>query len=166
MSANPAAPAVSTDVLLFLFDFDHRALGLNAAGITHADSLVVASPGANCMNWMLGHILASRSAALELLGADPLWTEADGAPYNDGAAWTDPAAMARPWESLLADFETTQERIRSALATVSAERLGALHKPESRRPRGMQLHFLQFHEAYHIGQIGLMRRVVGKPGAI
>jgi len=77
-----------------------------------------------------------------------------------------PAARAGQWDSLLAAFGTTPGGIGQAFETVTADRLAALHKPESRRPRGMQLHFLQFHEAYHVGQIGLMRRVVGKPGAI
>jgi uncharacterized damage-inducible protein DinB len=31
---------------------------------------------------------------------------------------------------------------------------------------GDQLAFLQFHEAYHIGQAGLLRRLAGKDGAI
>ncbi len=166
VSTAPAVTAVSTDVLRFLFDFNHRALGLNVADLTHADSLVIAAPGTNCTNWMLGHVVSNRSAVLELLGAEPLWSEADSQPFCEGGAWADPPAQARPWASLLADFETTQERIRWALDTVTADHLAALHKPESRRPRGMQLHFLQFHEAYHVGQIGLMRRVVGKPGAI
>ena len=166
MSTIPAEPVVSTDVLRFLLDFNHRALGMNVAGLSHADSLLAAAPGTNCMNWMLGHIVSNRTPVLELLGSAPLWTAAEGEPYNEGGAWADPAAIARPWESLLADFETTQERIRSGLAAVSAGRLAALHTPESRRPRGLQLHFFLFHEAYHIGQIGLMRRVVGKPGAI
>ena len=166
MSTAPAEPAVSTDVLRFLFDFNHRALGMNVADLTHEDSLLVAVPGSNCMNWNLGHIVSNRSFVLELLGAEPLWSEADGERFNDGGAWSDPAAMARPWASLLADFETTQERVRSALATVDAGRLAEKHAPESRRPRGMQLHFMQFHEAYHVGQIGLLRRVAGKPGAI
>ena len=166
MSTAPAESAVSTDALRFLFAFDERALGMNAAGITHAESLVVAAPGTNCMNWMLGHIVSNRTPVLELLGVEPLWTGAAGALYNDGGAWPDPAAVARPWESLLADFETTQERILAGLADVTADRLAAFHTPESKRPRGLQLHFFQFHEAYHVGQIGLMRRIVGKPGAI
>ena len=166
MSTAPAPPTVSPEVLLFLFDFDHRALGLNAAGLTHADSLVPAAPGANCANWILGHLIASRSTVLTLLGQEPVWNEAQGKPFDDHAAWPDPAAVAVPWESLLADFETSQERIRAGLATVTAERLAGLHTAESKRPRGMQLHFLQFHEAYHIGQIGLLRRIVGRPGAI
>lgn len=31
---------------------------------------------------------------------------------------------------------------------------------------GETLSFLQFHEAYHTGQLGLQRRLIGKPGAI
>jgi len=159
---------VSAEVLLFLFDFDHRALTLNREGVTHAESLIVATPGSNCMNWMLGHILDSRRSVLELLDAEPVWSEADAAPYDTGeSAWPDPnTAGARPWDALVADFETSQERIREALARVTPERLAGLHKPGAKRPRGMHLHFLQFHEAYHVGQIGLLRRVVGKPGAI
>jgi uncharacterized damage-inducible protein DinB len=29
-----------------------------------------------------------------------------------------------------------------------------------------KLAFLQFHEAYHAGQIAILRRMAGKPGAI
>ena len=166
MSTAPASSAVSVDSLLFLFDFNHRAFGLNAAGFTHAESLVPAAAGANCANWIVGHMIDSRSAVLELLGQEPLWNEAKGKPFNDHAAWSDPEAVALPWESLLADFEASQERLRAGLAAVTPERLAAHHKPESKRPRGMQLNFLQFHEAYHVGQVGLMRRIVGKSGAI
>ena len=59
MSTVPAPPVVSAEVLRFLFDFDQRALGLNTAGVTHAESLVPAHPGGNPMNWVLGHILAN-----------------------------------------------------------------------------------------------------------
>lgn len=32
--------------------------------------------------------------------------------------------------------------------------------------RGRQLEFLQFHEAYHVGQVGLLGRLLGKDDAI
>lgn len=166
MSTAPVTAPVSTDVLRFLFDFNHRAFGMNTAGITHAESLVPAAPGANCANWMVGHILDTRSDVLAMLGEEPVWSPEKGKPFYGTAAWTDPAAVALPWEELLADFETSQERIRAGLAAVSAERLAGLHTPEAKRPRGMHIHFLQFHEAYHVGQIALLRRIVGKPGAI
>jgi hypothetical protein len=166
MSTAPDAPVVSPGVLLFLFDFDHRATGLNLQGVTHEESLVAAAPGGNPMNWVLGHILANRSFVLTLLGGQAIWSEDDGYCYAEKGAWTDPATQARPWNSLLADFETTQERIREGLARVTPEFLADKHAPDARRPRGMQLHFMQFHEAYHVGQLGLLRRVIGKPGAI
>jgi hypothetical protein len=28
------------------------------------------------------------------------------------------------------------------------------------------MHFLHFHESYHLGQIGLIRRMAGRPGLI
>jgi len=40
------------------------------------------------------------------------------------------------------------------------------HEEGATRPRGAQLHFLHFHEAYHAGQLGLLRRMAGKDGAI
>ena len=166
MSTAPAPPTVSTEILLFLFDFDHRAVGLNTAGVTHVESLVPAHPGGNPMNWVLGHILANRSWILTLLDAKPLWSEADGKIYDEKGVWPDVSGQARAWESMLADFETTQDRIRAALGKVTPEHLAAKHAPDAKRPRGMHLHFLQFHEAYHVGQLGLLRRVLGKPGAI
>jgi hypothetical protein len=33
-------------------------------------------------------------------------------------------------------------------------------------PLGLTLHVLHFHEAYHIGQTALLRRMAGKEGAI
>jgi hypothetical protein len=166
MSAAIPTPVVSPEILAFLFDFNHRALGMNVAGFTHAHSLVPAAPGANCANWTVGHLLHARSLVLTLLGAEPLWSDEQGARFDQETAWPDPAALALPWDGLLADFETSQVRVREALARVTADRLATHHKPESRRPRGMQIHFFLYHEAYHVGQLGLLRRIVGKPGAI
>ena len=39
-------------------------------------------------------------------------------------------------------------------------------KPSDDGTKLDKLAFLQFHEAYHSGQLGLLRRIVGKPGAI
>lgn len=166
MSTAPGPPVVSPDVLLFLFDFNHRAAGLNLAGVRHAESLVPAHPGGNPMNWVLGHILAHRSHVLTALDAKPLWSPEDGRIYEEKEVWKSEASQARAWEAMLADFDTTQDRIRAALGRATPELLAAKETPEARRPRGMQLHFLQFHEAYHVGQLGLLRRVIGKPGAI
>jgi hypothetical protein len=171
--AAAAAPAATTpappspDILRFLFDFNLRALHLNVEGFTHAESVVEPKPAGNCANWVLGHILANRSYILKLLDETPLWSEADGEPYERerDAEPFDPAT-ARSWESLVADLERTQDKIRAGIARITPERLAVKKKADDRRILGEQLHFLAFHEGYHAGQLGMLRRLVGKSGAI
>ena len=155
----------SNGMLRFLFDFNHAAITRNADGLTHADSLFVPPNGGNCANWVLGHILTNRSFILELVKEQPLWGEADGELYSMHSKPLDPA-RARPFESMLADLDLTQERLRRGLENLSAEQLDLKHDEGAKRPRGAQLHFMHFHEAYHAGQLGLLRRMAGKPGAI
>ncbi|NJN18967.1 MAG: hypothetical protein HC822_23270 [Oscillochloris sp.] len=40
-------------------------------GLSHADSLAQLPVRANCMNWLIGHILANRNSVLRLLDAAP-----------------------------------------------------------------------------------------------
>jgi len=160
-----ATLATSTGILRFLFDFNYAAMTRNLAGFTHADSLIVPPGGANPANWVLGHILGNRSFILTLVREQPLWSDADDEPYNRGSKGLDPA-MARPLESLIADLATTQERIQRGLEKVDPDELDVKHAEDAKRPRGAQLHFMHFHEAYHAGQLGILRRIAGKPGAI
>ena len=155
----------SNGILRFLFDFDHAAITRNCDGLSQADSLLAPPTAGNCANWVLGHVVHNRGFVLELLNEQPLWSEADGDAYRRESKPLDPK-LARPFESLLADFEATQERVRRGLERLDPALLDLKAKVDDRRPRGAQLHFLQFHEAYHAGQLGLLRRLAGKPGAI
>ena len=160
-----ATLTTSTGILRFLYDFNFTAITRNAEGMTHADSLIVPANGANPANWVLGHILGNRSFILTLVHEQPLWSDADDDPYNQGSKGLDPA-KARPWDSMVADLNETQERLRRGLERLDPEELDLKHAEEAKRPRGAQLHFMSFHEAYHAGQLGILRRVAGKDGAI
>jgi hypothetical protein len=160
-----ATLTTSTGILRFLYDFSYRACTLNIEGLTHDDSLFVPPVGGNCANWALGHILHNRSFVLELVHEQPLWAEADGAPYQTGSKPLDPKE-ARPWDSLVADLTATQERLQRGLERLDPDELDLKHVEDAKRPRGAQLHFMHFHESYHAGQIGLLRRMCGKVGAI
>jgi hypothetical protein len=155
----------SNGILRFLYDFNHAAITRNVGDLTHEESLIAPPKAGNCANWVLGHIVTNRAFILELVNEQPLWGEADGDIYARQSKPLDPA-LARPFESLLADFEQTQERLRRGLENLDPELLDLKHKEGATRPRGAQLHFLHFHEAYHAGQLGLLRRMAGKPGAI
>ncbi len=154
---------MSVDALQKLFGINHRAVELNVKGLSHEESLIQPPGGGNCLNWVAGHVVANRNFVLGLLGEQPIWTAEEAEPYKRGSAPIQDGARARKFEKILADFSIAQERIRAGLGRLKDEDLGTKKGDES---LGDTLHFLQFHEAYHIGQMGLLRRMAGKEGAI
>jgi hypothetical protein len=148
--------------LTHMFNFNQRALKINLDGITHEDSVRLPSPAGNSINWIVGHLVANRQAVLELAGEPTIWSDADSAPYDRGSKPLAPED-ARPMAALVADFDRTQEAIARGLARLGPTELAA---PKGNSTVAAQLIFLHFHEAYHIGQTGIVRRLIGKPGAI
>ena len=154
---------MSVDALQKLYGINHRALEMNLKGLSHEESLIQPPRGGNCLNWVAGHVVANRNAILGLLGEQPIWTAEEAETYKRGSAPIQDGTRARKFETIVADFTKSQERIRAGLSRLKDEDL-AQNKGE--QTLGDALHFLQFHEAYHIGQMGLLRRMAGKEGAI
>ena len=160
-----AAPTTSNGILRFLYDFNHVAITRNCEGLVHNETLIRPQPKGNCANWVLGHIVFNRSFILSLVREQPLWGEGEGALYARESKPLDPKD-ALPFERLLSDLAETQARLRRGLEALPSSDLDLKHVEGATRPRGAQLHFLHFHEAYHAGQLGLLRRMAGKDGAI
>lgn len=144
------------------FSLNHQVIKTNTEGLSHEDSLRYPEPGGNCLNWVVGHIVAARNSILELLGAERIWTKEESAPYARGTKPI-PAADARPLAAILADLDRSQERLSSWLERASTE---DLERAAGDSTVGEKLAFLQFHETYHAGQTGLLRRLLGRTGAI
>lgn len=155
---------VSAEILRFLYDFDHAAITRNCGGLTHAESIAAPAAG-NSANFVLGHIIQNRMSVLKLLGETHPWSDEDGAMYARGVKEFDPS-RARDFDDMLKDLDVTQERIRTGLARLDAGALGEKLKPDDKWTLAETLHFMSFHESYHAGQLGLLRRLAGKPGAI
>jgi uncharacterized damage-inducible protein DinB len=153
---------MNTDALKALFEVNHYAIGANARDLTHEESLLEPHPGANSANWVLGHIVHNRRYILEMVGEQPVWSEQDGEPYKRGSQPID-RQSAKNYPDLLQALDLSQERLMAGLGRLPDEKLGKVSDKES---LGRKLAFLQFHEAYHAGQLGILRRVAGKPGAI
>ena len=49
-----------------------RVIQMQTKGLTQVDSLLQMPFRANCMNWVIGHILANRDSILKALGGEPL----------------------------------------------------------------------------------------------
>lgn len=153
-----------------LFRVSHYAISVNLEGFTHEQGLIQPPGAGNCANWVLGHIVASRNGVLRLLGEEPALHAAVAERYKRGSAPIGHDRDAAPLDLLVRALDLSQERILAALGRI---RELDLNKPAAAPGSqtgdtsvGGQLSFLHFHESYHSGQLGLLRRLVGKEGAI
>ena len=158
------------DMLKTQFAYIHGVVEKNVAGLSQEDSLIRPQPEGNCLNWVLGHLVASRNSTLRALGRETIWTDEQAEPYRRGSDALTDASDATPLDNLLADFRVSQEKLLAALDTLSAEELEAKapFSPSNNEKEtlGSLLATIAFHEAYHSGQTGLLRRIAGKEGTI
>lgn len=131
--------------------------------ITHTESLVQPGFNANCLNWVLGHILTSRDNCLRLLDLPGVLTPAQIAIYDRGAdPLTDPL-NATDFGELLSLLDSSYARLKDGLKKVTPEALELeINLWGNLEPLGAFLAFFFWHEAYHTGQLNLLRQVVGK----
>ena len=168
--ASDSTPPVTARTLGTLFEFTYNVTKQNADGFTHEDSVRPPKEAGNCLNWVLGHIIAARHAVLGMLGQEPVWTEEELKGYRRGSRPNADGSGAMDWTKMLADYETTQERLRDGFAALPAERLSG-PAPEEANFLGLEtfgetLAAFHFHESYHSGQVGILRRVLGREGMI
>jgi len=147
-----------------LFEINAYVVKENTKELTHEDSLILPHPGGNCLNWVMGHIVASRNLILNLVGKQPIWSEEETKPYTRGSEPLAKGDDARQFDSILADFAKSQEQIMGALSNLTSDELAKA--ADEKETVGEKLSFLHFHETYHLGQIGLLRRLAGKAGVI
>lgn len=167
-----AAPALSSEVAVMRHQAGmiHQVLRINVEGLTQEDSLVHPDPGGNCLNWVVGHLLWVYDNVVRLLGQEPVMEPGRLDRYaRGGAPLTDPAE-ALDLRELMAAWDRAAERVDAGLAGLTPE---FLDQPAPESPTGNPnetvrtlLTTVLFHQAYHVGQTGVLRRVAGKPGAI
>ncbi len=110
------------------------------------------------VNWLLGHVAASRDDILEMLGAARTMAEGSDARYGYGSK-AEAAADAAPLAELVAALEQTDARVQEELAKLDGARL---EQTDERGRRLLdRLEFAFWHEGYHVGQLTLYRKKVG-----
>ncbi len=156
---------IQPGLLIELFSINHRVIRRQVDGLTHEDSLLQPPFRGNCLNWVLGHIVANRNTILSLLDAPPVWSDAEIARYKRSSApiTSENHAEAVQLEEILSDLDCTQERLVAALKGMSPEDMDAIKGEET---LGQQLAFLHFHEAYHTGQTEQLRQLAGRNDAV
>jgi uncharacterized damage-inducible protein DinB len=168
----PASSARASEIEIFRDGArsTHQVVKKNAEGVTHEESLGQPQPAGNCLNWVLGHLIAVYDNILPLLGQEPVMGKDALRRYGRGTPALENGAEALPWDVLITAWDRAAERVDAGLAGLTAEKLDA---PALMSPRNdpnetvrslMTLVF--FHQAYHAGQTGILRRIAGKAGAI
>ncbi len=142
----------------------------NLAGVSHEESLINPQPGGSCLNWVLGHLTRTRDQALRLFGQNPMFPAEEFEPYDDNAGVPFGPENAIPFEELKRRYKALQEPLVNGLNGMSLDQMDqqAPISPTGnpKETVGSLLAALAFHEAYHVGQTGILRRVIGREGVV
>lgn len=145
-----------------------RTVHINVEGISDDEARARPAFGGNSMNWVTGHIVTTRSRLLPRFGEEALFPDDIAAQYRRGSDGDvkNPLTM----RELLDAYNRSLPMFVSALQRLTDEQLSSPAPfPSPAGPDAtlaQALNAFVFHEGYHCGQLGLLRRVLGKRGAI
>jgi uncharacterized damage-inducible protein DinB len=158
---------MDTSALLQFLKFSDFVVNKNCEGITHQESLVHPQTHGHSFNWVLGHMVRTRNEILELIGKRPLYSKSKFDVYSPKGFDSEKAVDVAELHN---SFNALQTELKDSIQSISEE---VLRQPASLTPGkdsgdtiGSVLGTVLWHEAYHAGQLGIIRRVVGKPGMI
>ena len=153
-----------------MYEFSYLAIKRNLEDLSHADSIVTPANGGNCLNWVLGHVVTARNVMLQLTGGSPVMTGDAVNVYKRGSSPCGSEGFL-DLATLRGFLDDSQQQLLPNVAALSDNALASpVPAPYNRPPLigslGDALVRLHYHEGYHNGQIGLLRRIAGKEGAI
>ncbi|MBI5961517.1 MAG: DinB family protein [Chloroflexi bacterium] len=156
---------ISPQTMIDSFDRNVQIIKRQTDGLTHADSLIQLPFRANCMNWLIGHILTNRNNIMKLLNTDPTFTLERAARYaRESEPITTDEAGVLPLEELIAELDRAQACLANVLAAITPEELERQVAFFGGRSMSVAewLLFFYFHDSYHVGQTEIMRQATGK----
>lgn len=155
------------DLLKTQFHFFYRTAKLNLDGFGAEDSVAQPPNGANCANWILGHVVRAHNSAMRLVNQEPVWDGPELDRVTEGPVTS--SADALDWDALVSRFLASESRFMAGLDALDESQLddGGFTDPFGNpTTRGSLLNFLAVHGNYHTGQLGISRRLAGLAGAI
>ena len=119
---------------------------------------------ANSALWIVGHLAMCRRYLARMAGTDLSKDDWESL-FNMGAD-ADLPEHAPDHEALVAHYKSAGAILVEALAGLSPEDAAQeieAHFPDGANTLAAGARYLHFHEAYHLGQLGLLRRLCGLP---
>lgn len=134
----------------------YKVVSMNIDGISNEESMIFPNGEANCMNWIFGHLIYIRNAFLNILGEEAVWDSAQFSCYNRGEIPLNRKEEFVTFEELKSYFRKSQDKLEAKLEILESLNTEWITDVSN----------LSLHEIYHSGQLGYLRRILGKPGAI
>lgn len=146
------------------FDLHTRLFNNVLEGITDDLASRRAGDSVNHIIWIAGHLTNARNGMHAIGGyeANAFYPE-----FFDRGSTLDPTADYPPLDEIREKWNTVSSRVSKGLGGISEDML-ASEAPIKTPMYGLDgtmhgfLDFLMHHEAYHIGQIGILRKYVGR----
>ena len=153
---------MNSEILIRSFEYTAEVISQQMAEITSLESLIQPIAGGHSTNWLLGHIVSSRSFPLKLAGESQVWDDKTRARYRDGSSpiGSDGPGVL-PLDELVALFELSQRRLVAGLRNTDSQ---DLFQPSGYANNTVldSLLYFHFHETYHVGQITIVAELLGK----
>lgn len=157
--------AAAVQPIAMLFTMNNALVLKGLHGLTDDEAWHQIEGRGNSVAWMVGHLVETREQMLKVLGAPSGlgW----GGRFKRGSARLERADYPTRAE-IEAAFVATQELVLTALRGLSAERLAEPTPVTVGAAKTVAdlAAFFAFHEGYHVGQIGYVRRFLGHAGLV
>ncbi|HKE01569.1 MAG TPA: DinB family protein [Planctomycetota bacterium] len=146
------------------FRFNERFLAMLTKDLDETDWTARPPAGGNSAAWIVGHLAHFRRVTLRGLGAD-----VPQAPWEPRVAMGSKPREAEPIAppaELMRDFAESGAKLEARLLAMTPEDAATPTPPlpDGSKTRAALATFYHFHETYHLGQLGYLRRTRGRPG--
>jgi uncharacterized damage-inducible protein DinB len=132
----------------------------NLEGFNSQNAIQTPEAGGNSATWLLSHIVATRQTPVLFSGGTPIWQQEQIQRWGKSPAPLE-ANENTNWDQLVTDLHKSQESLMAQLQTLQTS---DLEKPTPFGPLSKAIPFFATHEAYHVGQLAMLRRALGMPG--
>jgi hypothetical protein len=153
---------ISTEHVNKIFERGWWVIERQTDGVTHTESLLQPEFRANCMNWVLGHLLFERQIVLEMLGIEAVAPKEITERYAfDSEPITTDSEGVIELPELLGYLKESGRLMAEGFASLD-ENSWVSPVNEKGTPMWERMEFLAWHEGYHVGQLELLRQLAGK----
>lgn len=159
----------NNEMLISMFERNVKFITLATQGFDHAASLIQPPLGANCANWLLGHLLYYRNRLCAITSRPLAFDAALAARYPNGSpAVTGDEAGLGKWEDMLAAFQASQEPLAASLRAMTEQEAAKVWtftsaaNTTSMTALDWHIYFMR-HEGYHAGQFEWMPNLLKSP---